>query len=434
MIFLGLRKGWTVISLLSMAMVVGGGYLWAIIGPVRGGCEIVAPWEGRIVERRPKTDQEVQYVVTDHDHCRVLVTLSYFPLYSAGDEVTFVDGTLQNVRDISYTGYQHYLERRDVSYTWRYPKVVAVAQSHSLVPTVYERVRTALLQTFKEPEGSFVVALFLAEAGLLPARLQEQFRLTGVSHIVAISGFNISLLAGSLLFLLQPLPLSNAWRHGISLVVLWTYIMMIGWPISAVRAMVFWTVWLFSRQWHLLVSLPTVLLLALVSMVTAWPLIFYDIGFQLSLGAVAGIGLMLFLARGRPMKGWNWLRLSVLTTLGASLATWPIIVWHFGTVSFISILANLLVVPVTPLITWAAMLTIFLHLVWPPLALLGSWSVRLMLMWMDFSTYWLSHVPGAALENVVIPWYGIVAYYSLLFLGAVIWLRWQGRSWREVWE
>jgi len=195
-------------------------------------------------------------------------------------------------------------------------------------------------------------------------------------------------------------------------------------------ALLFW-----QRGW--LVSLTTVFLLTVTVMVSLDPLILGDVGFQLSVAAVAGIGLMLFLVRAyrKPRQpALNFLFSIMLISLGATLATWPIVAYHFGMISLVNILANVLVVPVMPAVMLLAMLALVVNLFWPVAALGLGLLVHFLFIWMRWVTGWLSSWPGAYFDGVVILMRVIMIYYALLIFASALWLKKQGRSWREVWE
>jgi len=177
------------------------------------------------------------------------------------------------------------------------------------------------------------------------------------------------------------------------------------------------------------VSLTTVLLLTVTAMVSFDPGLLTDVGFQLSVSAVTGIGLILFLARrSSPVLQ------VVLVSLGATLATGPIVAYHFGMISLVNIVANILVVPVVPAVLLLAALALLVNLFWPVAGVGLGLIVHVLFAWMRWVTGWLSSWPGAYFAEVVVPIWVMVVYYALLILGSVFWLKKQGRGWREVWE
>ena len=397
---------------------------------------------GEIKRQFEVTESYVDYVVEDETGCNWLVRAGRWPLYEVGSLVE-VRGEAQLVREIpeEYEGYAKYLARKNIAGTVRFGDLTP--QHARGRPSPSPRLRRGehvlgkgrkllednIQKVFREPTGSFVAAVLLAERGMLPEDVQEQFRQTGVAHVLAISGLHISLLAGMLVGILTLLPVSLALRSLLVIVWLWAYIFFIGVPVSAVRAGWFWMLALLFWQRGWLVSLTTVLLLTVTAMVSFDPGLLTDVGFQLSVSAVTGIGLRLFLARrSSPVLQ------VVLVSLGATLATGPIVAYHFGMISLVNIVANILVVPVVPAVLLLAALALLVNLFWPVAGVGLGLIVHVLFAWMRWVTGWLSSWPGAYFAEVVVPIWVMVVYYALLILGSVFWLKKQGRGWREVWE
>lgn len=377
----------------------------------------------------------VQYVVEAPNACTILVFASRWPLLRAGTEVEILGGTRSSIADIQQEneGYASYVARRGLTGTWRYPSIEVVTK-HRLAPGA-AWLQDALVHTFAEPELSLVDAMLFARVGTIPANITEQFRVTGITHILAISGSNISIIAAALYIFIALLPLPTAIKTALVTGLLWFYIVLIGAPVSATRAGVFWTLVIFAARRQALVSLPTVVILAVVGMATFIPGILTDISFQLSVSAVIGIFMTLFLVRPYLQKVTHGksLVLTAAMTLGATVICGPITIWHFGTFSFISILANILIVPVVPLFMASSALAIGAALVWLPLGLIFAWGTHVILEWMRLVTSVLSAIPGAYIAELYLPIWVLASYYAVILLCAIGWLAYQRRSWREVW-
>lgn len=430
------RSSRPLIVAISILVLLGGVY-GSAVRPIVTTCKPTKEVVVRIVSVQKVTEQTVRYVTTMPDGCRVLLTAARFPRYNEGDELKLT-GSLEPVESLAATNpdYAQYLTEQGIRLTIRFPDIAVLSTRPSLLAQARQRVRRQVERVFAEPEASLVLAVITGERGTLPEELEENFRLTGVTHLLSISGFHMSLMVGMLFLLLLLLPLSPWWRTFLALVLMWVYLAFIGWPPAATRAVLFWSATLIALRLGLLVSLPTVVLFALVSMVTYNPSLLRDVGFQLSVLAVMGIGLVMFLARGYlPRRPWlHWLVLSMLVTLGATLTTWPIVLYRFGNVSFISPVANLLVQPVFPALMVISLVTLLLSVISLPLALVGSWLVGLLYDWLDMVTQWLAALPGAAITEATISPLIIFIYYVALLLISALLLQIQRRRWREMWS
>lgn len=419
------------------------GFVWGSgTGERRGDdCEMASPARATVIGQPQIQARGVLVTVEDEGGCRALVTVDRFSELGEGDVVELAGGEVQSldkVREYS-VGYAGYLERRGISATWRYPSTNVVQAGKSWIHPLHRTIRERVTSLFIEPDSSVVLAVLLAEKGTLPKELTEAFRATGVSHVLAISGLHISLLTGMLLVVLMLLPLSPYARTTVVLVWLWSYVVFIGLPTSAARAAAFWTIALTAWQLHVLVSLPTVLLLAVSAIVLLDPLLLTDVGFQLSVSAVIGIFLALFLAKGLPRWGGRAgaagkLVGSALVSLGATVATGPIVAYHFGNVALSGIVTNLLVVPFIPALLILVITALLLSLVFMPTALLVAFVARGIIAWLEMVTSFIAGVPGLFYEEVQVSMRLIALYYLIIAVicGAI--LRHQKRSWREIWQ
>lgn len=408
------------------------------------GCSMTTNIVGRVIAEPRIEAERVQYRVELDNGCLALINAFRFPVYGQGDKVIISGGRLSVPEDFKdeYASYSQYLRRQGIGAVVNYPTITVLEQRQHAEWRAY--IQQRVWQIFPEPTASIVSAMLLAQRGSIPTALIEQFQRTGTSHILSVSGLHVSLLAAMFLVILSWLPLQPWLRTVVLIGMLWLYIIFINQPISAVRAASFWTLALLSFRFGLLVSLPTVILLAAVSLVTLNPIFLFDVGFQLSVSAVTGIWLILFLIKPyrerlvSTLSRWQvfllWLLNMLLVSSGATLATWPIVAYHFNTISIISVLANILVVPTVSVIiglTIAALLTSFLML---PLAIFLTYPVHILVLWLDIVTKFFATIPGAWQTDISLPSWTILLYYSLVCLASIILLRYQKRTWREVWE
>ena len=103
-------------------------------------------------------------------------------------------------------------------------------------------------------------------------------------------------------------------------------------------------------------------------------------------------------------------------TLAAQLGTLPLLIFHFGRLSLISPLANLMIVPFLPAIMLSGMALSFSGLLWPLLSKIAAWPIRLLLSYVIKTIEYLSSVPGASYEMGNFSWVILVGYYLALML------------------
>lgn len=413
-------------------------YGWQAAHRIQRTCLVPDQFSGRVQSVFRLEGERAQYEVVSSEGCLVLVTTARFPEFRVGDVLEF-SGEAEGIGEIpeEYAGYRDYLARRGVAATTRYPdiRLREGTNTANFLEGIRRILRREIGQAFPEPEASLIAAMVLGERGSLPEEIDTAFRRVGVSHILAISGFNVTLLAGILLGLFAPLPVSPRIRALIMAVVVWGYVALAGAPVSAQRAAWFWTLVLIAWQLHVLVGFFSVMVLALVGMVSLSPLVIYDVGWQLSLSAVLGIWLILFFAKNFWQgKRFRFMRALVLSSFGATLATWPIVAYHFGLISLVSLPANLIVVPLTSAFMAASLVALATHFIFPPVALGVSLGVHMIWKIMEGAVVWLAALPAAALADVSLPLWFLPLYYAALVALTAVLLRAQHRSWREVWE
>ena len=325
---------------------------------------------GKVVEDPDKRADGRVFLVVEPHHERIRHNIRITSLYQEYQhgEIVRVSGTLLQPEDFEGFEYRGWLARQGIGYVMRGDVRIEKLDMRdtsiaSFLSDVKEELRDGIEDVLPPRQASFYRAILLGERGSLDSTTQERIQGAGLSHIVAISGMHIAILFFVVLFLLSALPL---WRWQTSVVALcfvFLYIMMLGASASMVRALcmvsIFFIAEQFGRPHHSL----RVLLLVATLMVVFNPLIMrYDIGFQLSFSAVAGILLSLpyynkFLFFITDRLG---LRSLVGVSLSAQLATLPLVLVHFGTFPVWGLIANILVVGFLPVILVVGIITMFL--------------------------------------------------------------------------
>lgn len=392
--------------------------------------------QGRVVERPVYETVNARLVVEAESGCRYVVYGTSAQKIFRGDGVV-VSGKIEYLADIEdgSGSFINFLTSRGAQGVVRFGEVLVAHSSPTLTQQTREWLLGRLTVIFPEPLGSLAAAMLFDERGGLPDDIAERFRATGTSHILAISGSNISLIAGMLFVILLALSVPPWTRTIILLLCMWLYMALIDQPVSAVRASFFWTLALLAFRLSSLMSLTAIIFLTVLVMVSFDPLVLVDVGFQLSVGAVIGIAGTLFLTKRLMREGRAvGVKDVVLASVGAFMATWPIALYHFGTLSWIGAAANILIVPLMSFI-YASMVAIMLvGLVHVSLAHALAWGIYMVWNITDWIAQLFSRVPYGYIENISLPLPIVWLYYGVIVGLAVYMLRRQKRSWREVWQ
>ncbi len=284
----------------------------------------------------------------------VLVSISKDQSIVYGDHLTFAC-SMQIPRPFSGFAYDRFLQAKGVFALCRFPHNLdrVASKQFSIAGSILSfkhQIITKMKQIFPEPHASFLFGLVFGGNIGLDKDIQNDFAKTGTSHILAASGFNVSLF--TFVFFGWVIQYLGRKRGAIAtLILLGAYVIMAGATAAVVRAAVFGVVLLtgsvIGRRAHVLNAL----------LFTASLMLFYnprwlldDVGFQLSFVAFAAI---MFVAprieeRLEFIPDRFGIRDALAGSLSAILLTLPIMLWQFGSVSLTAPFANVFVLPLLP--------------------------------------------------------------------------------------
>jgi competence protein ComEC len=215
--------------------------------------------------------------------------------------------------------------------------------------------RARLFANLTEPSASLAAGMILGDQRLISKEVQNDFSRSGLSHVVAISGMNMTLLAVFLIGLLVSLGVRRPRAAVVTILIIWLYVLLVGASASAVRAGALSTIFLSAVILGRLASLPRGLALAAVIMLATNPrLLRDDLGFQLSFMAFLAVAYLAPLLQLRlKRKSLDAFAEVVAMTVAAQLAVLPLLAQSFGSVSVIAPMANLFVLwTLAPIMIW----------------------------------------------------------------------------------
>ena len=215
--------------------------------------------------------------------------------------------------------------------------------------SVRDAVGGALLRAVPGQEGAYLGGIILGTRGALEPTLKDSFSRTGTSHILAISGYNITIIAGVLMTLLATFGRTRSYWLTVAGIIAFT--LMVGASASVVRASVMGILALTAVYHGRKADGGGTVLLAAALMAAANPLLVrWDVGFQLSFLAVVGIIWVEPIIRPLLMRFlYEPLARLTATTLAAQVMVLPLILYDFGTLAVYTLPVNLAVLPLVPL-------------------------------------------------------------------------------------
>ncbi|MGQ9927993.1 MAG: ComEC/Rec2 family competence protein [Chloroflexaceae bacterium] len=361
----------------------------------------------------------------------VLVVLPPYPAYAYGDRL-MVRGTLRRPRTAERPGefdYRAYLAHRGIFVILTGPEEARrLPGRHGLAPLAAvlafrAHCQAVLLRVLPEPQAALAIGVVLGIQSSIPDEVYQTFSITGTSHILVVSGWNFTIVAGMLGALATRLRLGRGATLALALVVMWIYAIFTGASAAVLRAAAMASLAAVARAtdrssepWHLL--LGACWLITLADPHTLW-----DVGFQLSALATASL-----FAYGAPVAAWfnqrrpfNWPALAPVTealvaTFAAQMLTLPLILYTFGNLSLVAPLANVLIVPVVPFAMGLGAMALLGGLVWLPL---GQWlalAAWLPLTWIAEGARLLAAPRWASMQTPPFPLWILVGWYALIVL------------------
>ncbi|HSK93863.1 MAG TPA: DNA internalization-related competence protein ComEC/Rec2 [Candidatus Angelobacter sp.] len=334
--------------------------------------------------------------------------------------------------DFDGFAYREYLARQGIGAIARARRAEPVGEPSGPAGGL-SALRAALLggitAVVPEPEAALGAGILLGVRTSIAPEVADDFATAGLTHVVAISGWNIAIvvaLVGAVLRPLERRPGGRWTTAAVATLTVTAYVLLTGASPSVVRAALMAGALLVGRFAGSRAHATSALGMAALVMLLAAPSVLWDVGFQLSFLATAG--LVWF---GRPIESrmgrWpGWIREPVALTLAAQLTTLPVILVNFERVSLVAPIANVLVVPIVPLVMAFTAMAAVLGIV---AEALRDVPVAALLDWVAAGPAWLllramitigataASIPGAAVDLqvptvVAVAWLPVLAFAS----------------------
>jgi len=368
-------------------------------------------------------------------HGRVLIKAPAYTTVEYGDLIR-ATGLLETPPVFEAFSYRDYLARQGVHSLLRRADVTVIDSHHGFflwewLYRLKSHALKTLLTIWPEPEASLLAGILLGVESGISTDLNEAFVATGTSHIVAISGFNLTIIAGVFIKLADRL-LKGQGKTLLPLVGLWLYTILVGASAAVLRAAVMATVMVLAQREERATHGPTSLAAAVLVMGMLNPYVLWDVGFQLSLAAT--LGLILYT---EPVTRWfqhlferlsdeeraqkivGLLSDALIVTIAAQITTTGVIIGVFRRLSLVTLLTNLLILPAQQYVMLFGGVALIAGLFLRPAGQILSWLSWVFLAYTIGVVRWTATFPLASVElgNITLPL--VWGYYGVL--GAVTW-------------
>lgn len=311
--------------------------------------------EGVVTSVVRKTTTQTLAIALKKENISVqVVNFRNFSSAIPGDVVR-VNGELSAPRSFDNFDYPAYLRSKGILYDLKKHQLVVIRRGSGIRRWVYsfgERLLQRMVKVYRQPTLGLVAGMLLGEKGLLPQSVVDSFKRAGLSHVLVVSGYNMTLVVSACAIFAIFIGRKATNVLALFAVVLFALLVGMDAPVlrAGIMALVMVTAQLFGRRYSSMYAL----LMAVTIMVAINPLILiWDVGFQLS--ALATCGVMVAGKLVTKNSENKWLNYSA-PTLGAILFTAPLLSFQFGTMSLVALPANLLAAPLVPLIMFCGLL------------------------------------------------------------------------------
>ena len=363
-----------------------------------------------------------------------LVRADRYPRRQYGDRVR-VEGLLETPPVLDDFSYRDYLARQGVHSLLRRAEVTLLEQNQGspvrrLLLGFKRYARETISETLPEPQAALLTGILLGVDTGIPRDLMDEFTDTGTTHIIVISGFNLTIVA-SLFSSVARRLVGRRQSFFIAAAGVAIYTALVGASAAVVRAAVMAFLVLWARYLGRLSSAPVSLGAAAILM-TAWnPLWLWDVGLQLSFAATLGLLLYAepierrFAEAASRLLSPVWVRRvlgvigeGLLAAMAATLTITPLILYYFGRLSLVSLASNAVVLPAQPYVmVWGGLATVA-GMVVRPLGRVIGWVAWVFLTYTIEAVRLMARVPHASVPAGVSGWL-VILYYATL--GCLTW-------------
>ena len=392
-------------------------------------------------EERPQMQDEVPPLKV---YGKGIVSTDLYPELKYGDLI-YISGKLEKPTNLTNSiknattspdvldgasgfDYVSYLGKDDIFYTINFAKTEFISAGHgNIIKNFLFNIKNSFVsntnKTISEPEASLLSGILLGAKSSMDKDTTEIFRKAGLSHIVALSGYNISVVANAILKFFSFLPRTFGFLGGTFGIIL--FVIMSGASSTAVRAGMMALIVILADVTRRNYQVGRALIVAGLLMVIINPkILVFDISFQLSFLATIAIIYVSPIIKNkfsfdRPI-GWfkitekYGLRDNVSTTISAQILVLPLILYKMGLLSLVALPANILVLAFIPYVMLFGFITGMIGFIWIPLSLPFAWITWLMLAYMVKVSGFFASLP---FSTVNISWFSgavMVACYIII--------------------
>ena len=350
------------------------------------------------LELKSKENIIINYYVDTYDELNKLNDVLY-----EGVTVT-AHGTLNQPSNNTIPNtfnYKKYLKSKKIYYTFKTDALEVVGQNSN----IYYQFKHWLSKRIETIDDTgYIKAFVLGSKNEIDEDIFKTYQNNGITHLFAISGMHISLFSSILLFLLKKVHLKDNQAYPIILLFLLGYTFLVSFTASVVRAFTLYLLLYLNKRLKLGATTTRIFIYAIVLILLLNPFFILDIGFLYS--SLTSFGLILF---SDYLKTSNKVLALLRVSLIALLFSLPITINNFYEYNFLSILANILIVPLVSTIIYPLSLITLIFPFFHPI-------LNFFLMILETISTILSSITWFKIILPKMPWFLIIGYYFIIYL------------------
>lgn len=341
------------------------------------------------------------------------------PSIKYGDSL-YIEGEFKQPEEArNYKGYNYkqYLKTKKIIGTVELGKVKILKSSNgSFIHNIQKYIRDTINGTLTDEEGNLLLAILLGDKDKLSEDIQESFKTSNLSHMLAVSGAHVSYIILGLTYVLQNSIIGKKNGKIVCIIFLLAFMAITNFTPSVTRACIMAILTLFSSIIYRKSDVYTNISVAALITLIFNPYSLLDLGFQLSYGGT--IGIIIFIKRIQEKKSnskvINYIKQMALVSIYANIIIIPIMMYHFNTVSFTFIISNIMASPILGIIVITGFLFIIASITVKPLTRLIAIFIKPILSILIKISQICSKLPFSNILVVTPYMFNVISYYAII--------------------
>ena len=341
------------------------------------------------------------------------------PSIEYGDSL-YIEGEFKQPEEArNYKGYNYkqYLKTKKIIGTVELEKVKILKSSNgSFIHNIQKYIRDTINGTLTDEEGNLLLAILLGDKDKLSEDIQESFKTSNLSHMLAVSGAHVSYIILGLTYVLQNSIIGKKNGKIVCIIFLLAFMAITNFTPSVTRACIMAILTLFSSIIYRKSDVYTNISVAALITLIFNPYSLLDLGFQLSYGGT--IGIIIFIKRIQEKKSnskvINYIKQMALVSIYANIIIIPIMMYHFNTVSFTFIISNIMASPILGIIVITGFLFIIASITVKPLTRLIAIFIKPILSILIKISQICSKLPFSNILVVTPYMFNVISYYAII--------------------